>query len=67
MLACAIAKKMALSDTRVNTIRFAGILHDIGKIRIPEAIINRPGKLLSLEREMIKIHPQIGYDLLKNI
>ncbi len=67
MLACAIAKKMGLSETRVNTIRFAGILHDIGKIRIPEAIINRPGKLLPLEREMIKIHPQIGYDLLKNI
>lgn len=67
MLACAIADKMGLAEERVNAIRFAGILHDIGKIRIPEAIINRPGKLLALEREMIKIHPQIGYDLLKNI
>jgi putative two-component system response regulator len=67
MLACAIAEKIGLPEAQVNTIRFAGILHDVGKIRIPEAIINRPGKLLALEREMIKIHPQIGYDLLKNI
>ncbi|MBW2366867.1 MAG: response regulator [Deltaproteobacteria bacterium] len=66
-LASAIGKKMDVSVMQLNSIRFAGELHDIGKIRIPEAIINRPGKLLDLEREMIKIHPQIGYDLLKNI
>jgi len=66
-LACAIGKKMDVSVMQLNSIQFAGALHDVGKIRIPEAIINRPGKLLELERELIKIHPQIGYDLLKNI
>lgn len=66
-LACAIAKKMALTSAQINAIRFSGILHDVGKIRIPAAIINRPGKLLAIEREIIKIHPQIGYDLLKHI
>ncbi len=66
-LACAIAKKMELPPPQISAIRFSGILHDIGKIRIPAAIINRPGKLLAIEREIIKIHPQIGYDLLKNI
>lgn len=66
-LACAMAIKMGLPDDRVNAIRFAGILHDIGKIRIPVSILNRPGKLLDVELEMIKTHPQVGYDILKNI
>lgn len=66
-LASAIAKKMQLPSARINAIRCSGILHDIGKIRIPAAIINRPGRLLPIEREIIKIHPQIGYDLLKHI
>jgi len=66
-LACAIAKKMGLSENQINTLRIAGSLHDIGKIRIPTSIINRPGKLLDVEFEMIQIHPQVGYDILKNI
>ena len=66
-LACAIAQKIGLSKNQIDTIRIAGILHDIGKIRIPTSIINRPGKLLEVEFEMIKIHPQVGYDILMNI
>ena len=66
-LACAIAKKMGLSEDQINTLRIAGSLHDIGKIRIPTSIINRPGKLLDVEFEMIQIHPQVGYDILRNI
>ncbi|MFH0726350.1 MAG: HD domain-containing phosphohydrolase [Pseudomonadota bacterium] len=66
-LACAIAKKMGLSGRSIDTIHYAGLLHDLGKIRIPAAIINRPGKLLQVERDVINIHPQVGYDLLKNI
>ncbi|MDX9786636.1 MAG: response regulator [Desulfobacterales bacterium] len=66
-LACTIAQKMGLPDRQIETIRYAGLLHDIGKIRIPAAIMNRPGKLLPVEREIIHIHPQVGYDLLKNI
>ena len=66
-LACAIAKKMGLSKNQINSIRLAGILHDIGKIRIPVSILNRPGKLLDVEFEMIKIHPRVGFDILKNI
>jgi putative two-component system response regulator len=66
-LACAIAKKMGLTGHFIDTVHYAGLLHDLGKIRIPAAIINRPGKLLQVEREVINIHPQVGYDLLKNI
>ncbi|MBN1932443.1 MAG: response regulator [Desulfobacterales bacterium] len=66
-LAIEIAMQMDLSNNQINAIRFAGHLHDIGKIRIPVSILNRPGKLLDVEFKLIKIHPQIGYDLLKNI
>jgi putative two-component system response regulator len=66
-LACAIAEKLSLSEDIIHTIQIAGVLHDIGKIRIPTSIINRPGELLDVEFQMIKIHPQVGYDILKNI
>ncbi len=66
-LACALAKKMGLSETQIDSIRIAGLLHDIGKIRTPSSILNRPGKLLDAEFEIIKAHSQIGYDILKKI
>ena len=66
-LACAIAQKMAMTAEDIDTIRVAGLLHDIGKFRIPSDILNRPGKILSVEYEFLKIHPQVAYDLLKDI
>lgn len=66
-LACAIAKKMGLAPTIIEGIRIAGRLHDVGKIRIPVAILSRAGQLLAAEYEMLKIHPQVSYDILKNI
>lgn len=66
-LACAIAEKLGLSDAQLQAIRFAGILHDIGKIRIPTSILNRPGRLLDVEMEMIKLHPRLGFEILENI
>ncbi|TKB24252.1 response regulator [Desulfopila sp. IMCC35006] len=66
-LACAIAAKMGLSDWLIEGIRIAGLLHDVGKIRIPVSILNRMGQLLDAELEVIKIHPQISFEILKNI
>ncbi len=66
-LACAIAEEMRLETGVVDGIRIAGLLHDVGKIRIPVSILSRAGRLLDAEFEMIKIHPQIGFDLLKDI
>ncbi len=66
-LACAIAKHMGLSKERIRAVELAGILHDIGKIRIPTSVMNRPGRLLETERELLKIHPEIGYKLLERI
>ena len=66
-LACAIAEKMGFSAWIIEGIRIAGILHDVGKIRIPVSILNRMGQLLDAELEVIKIHPQISFEILKNI
>jgi putative two-component system response regulator len=66
-LAVAIAESLGLSKDGIRTVELAGILHDIGKIRIPTSIMSRPGVLLETERELMKIHPQVGYDLLKMI
>ena len=66
-LACAIAEKMGLAPKTIDGIRIAGILHDVGKIRIPVSILSRPGRLLEAELEMLRIHPQVSFDILKNI
>ncbi len=66
-LACAIAMKLGMSDEQISTIKYAGLLHDIGKIRIPVSILTRPGKLMDAEIKMIRIHPKVGYDLLQPI
>ena len=66
-LACAIAEKMGLPTSTIDGIRIAGILHDVGKIRIPVAILSRAGQLLDAEYEMLKIHPQVSYEIIKDI
>jgi PAS domain S-box-containing protein len=66
-LACAIAEEMGLSEDHIQGIRFAGLIHDIGKINIPAEILNRPGALKEIEYSFLKDHPQAGYDVLKTI
>jgi putative nucleotidyltransferase with HDIG domain len=55
--AVAIADRMGFPEEEISILRFAGILHDIGKIAISEEILNKPGKLTALEREVIETHP----------
>lgn len=62
-----IAEAMGLSDEDVETIKFAGLLHDIGKIGISENIINKPGKLTNEEFTVIKMHPQLGANIISKI
>ncbi|BBO66219.1 two-component system response regulator [Desulfosarcina alkanivorans] len=66
-LACAIAGRMGLEAETIEGLRIAGLLHDVGKIRIPVSILSRAGSLLPAEFEMIKIHPQVSFDILKGI
>ncbi|PKN52722.1 MAG: PAS domain S-box protein [Deltaproteobacteria bacterium HGW-Deltaproteobacteria-13] len=66
-LALAIAKEMDLPTDRIEGLRMAAIIHDIGKISVPAEILTKPGKLTDLEFSMIKIHSQSGYNILKDI
>lgn len=63
----AIAKRMGKSEEDQKVIYYAGLLHDVGKIRVPEEIINKPGKLTDDEFNQIRIHPVSGYHILKDI
>lgn len=66
-LACAIAKKLGLPTEKIEGLRLAAHVHDVGKIAIPAEILAKPGKLLPIETELIKTHAQKGYEILKNI
>lgn len=66
-LSTAIAEKLNLSESQIEAIRVAALLHDIGKIYIPSEILNKSTKLTRLEFEMIKEHSQNGYELLKGL
>jgi diguanylate cyclase (GGDEF)-like protein/putative nucleotidyltransferase with HDIG domain len=55
-----IARELGLSDELVERIRLAGILHDVGKIAVPDAVLSKPGKLTEDEYEQMKKHPEIG-------
>ena len=66
-LACAIAQKMSCPDTDIKHILFAAIAHDIGKIQIPEQILNKRGALDNSELAIMRKHPELGYHLLKKI
>ncbi|MFH0786393.1 MAG: HD domain-containing phosphohydrolase [Pseudomonadota bacterium] len=66
-LARTIAQEMGLPEDQVNGLRMAGAIHDLGKISVPAEILIKPTKLSDLEFGLIKIHPQIGYDVLKDI
>jgi PAS domain S-box-containing protein/putative nucleotidyltransferase with HDIG domain len=66
-LARAIAKEMGLSIDRIDGLRLAGLIHDIGKIAIPAEILSKPTRLSEVELQLVRTHPKIGFDLIKSI
>jgi len=66
-LAIAIAKELNFSEDKIEGIRIASLIHDIGKIGLPTEILSKPTKLSDIEFSLIKEHPQIGYNILKSI
>jgi putative nucleotidyltransferase with HDIG domain len=67
LLACAIAKEMGLTARQIEGIRVAGLLHDIGKITVPTEILSKTGELSPAEISLIKDHPKVAFDMLKDI
>jgi len=66
-LAQFIAGEMGMAQSNIDAIRLAASLHDIGKISIPAEILSKPRRLTRAEFELVKEHPQVGYDILKPI
>jgi PAS domain S-box-containing protein/putative nucleotidyltransferase with HDIG domain len=66
-LAQLIAEEMGLEDELVKAIELAAVIHDLGKIQVPAEILSKPGKLTEIEFGLVKTHPEVGYQLLKDI
>jgi PAS domain S-box-containing protein/putative nucleotidyltransferase with HDIG domain len=66
-LARAIAQEMGLDPDRVEGIRVAGVIHDIGKMSIPAELLSKPAVLSKIEYALIQGHVQIGYDIINDI
>jgi putative nucleotidyltransferase with HDIG domain len=62
-----LAQQMGLTDRDVEQVYMAGLLHDVGKIGVPEAVLQKTGKLTVEEFEQMKRHPQIGARILQDI
>ncbi len=67
MLAVRIAQIMSLDEQFVEMVRIAGLLHDIGKVRVPSDILTKPTKLRKTEFDLIKEHSKDGYEILNQI
>lgn len=65
-LALDIAEEMGLTKERIDSIKIAGVIHDIGKIYVPIEILTRPGKLSDYELDVIKAHPKYGHDIMSD-
>jgi len=66
-IAVAIGRELLLPENQIEGIHLASVVHDVGKIRVPAEILSKPGQLTVNEFNLIKEHPQTGYDILKAI
>ncbi|MET7269778.1 HD-GYP domain-containing protein [Streptomyces flaveolus] len=62
-----IARELGLDDERVETLRFAGILHDVGKLGVPTRLLRKDGPLTPEERRVIELHPEYGHEMVRGI
>jgi diguanylate cyclase (GGDEF)-like protein/putative nucleotidyltransferase with HDIG domain len=65
--AVAVATDLHLAEGEIEALRAAALLHDIGKLAVPEQIINKPGKLTAEEFEKMKVHPLVGAEILERV
>ncbi|MBR4356545.1 MAG: HD domain-containing protein [Butyrivibrio sp.] len=67
MYAAEISKRMHLTESEIQNVYYAGLLHDAGKISVPDAILNKPGKLTNEERQLVQNHTVAGGNMLKQL
>jgi putative nucleotidyltransferase with HDIG domain len=66
-IAVRLAEELGCDKETLNTIYLSGLLHDIGKIGIDDSVLRKPGKLTAAEYEHIKLHPELGYKILRDL
>jgi diguanylate cyclase (GGDEF)-like protein/putative nucleotidyltransferase with HDIG domain len=66
-LTVALARRLGLEGEELDQIRLAALLHDVGKIAVPETVLAKPGPLLDTERELVERHSLIGFELLRGM
>jgi len=66
-LACAIGHEMGLPQDVIEGLEVAGTLHDVGKIYVPAEILSKPSKLSHMEMGLMKSHPEVGYEILREV
>lgn len=66
-LALRIGREMGMTGQELETLRIAGLLHDIGKVYVPADLLCRPGLLRQEELSIVQMHPEVGYEILKNL
>jgi HD-GYP domain-containing protein (c-di-GMP phosphodiesterase class II) len=66
-LAVEVGEELGLSPVRLRSLAIGGLLHDIGKLSLPSAILQKPGALDDAEYEIVKLHPGRGQELLKEL
>jgi putative nucleotidyltransferase with HDIG domain len=62
-----IARELGMDDARVEVLRFAGILHDVGKLGVPTRLLRKNGPLTAEERRVIELHPEYGHEMVRGI
>jgi hypothetical protein len=62
-----IARELGMPDDRVEVLRFAGILHDVGKLGVPTRLLRKEGPLTPDERRVIELHPEYGHEMVRGI
>ncbi|MGD0467126.1 MAG: diguanylate cyclase [Terriglobales bacterium] len=67
VFAVAVAKELGFPEDEIEALRAAALLHDIGKLAVPEHIIHKPGRLTPEEFEKMKIHPLVGAEILQRV
>ena len=67
LMAMGIGRKLGLTQKEIEIINVAGLLHDIGKVAVPVELLVRPSKLTTPEFQLMKLHPQASYDIIKDI
>jgi HD-GYP domain-containing protein (c-di-GMP phosphodiesterase class II) len=67
MLAVEIGEQLGLSKSRLRSLAIGGLLHDIGKLAVPESILQKPASLDDSEYEIVKLHPERGRELLSEL